>query len=105
MPVVMNPLETYRDDFTFRNSPAAIARTARIGTGWLAGIQPPESVAPVVQAIRKASNEQGRPVPEDHYGATFAYRFGRDDDPIVSSFGPTTARLPGLSRRPTISPT
>lgn len=26
MPVVMNPLETYRDDFTFRNSPAAIAR-------------------------------------------------------------------------------
>ena len=66
------------------SSPAAIARTARIGTGWLAGIQPPESVKPVVEAIRKASAEQGRPVPEGHYGATFAYRFGQDDDPIVA---------------------
>lgn len=26
MPVVMKPVETYRDDFTFSNSPEAIAR-------------------------------------------------------------------------------
>ncbi len=26
MPIVMKPLETYRDDFTFSNSPEAIAR-------------------------------------------------------------------------------
>lgn len=26
MPVTLKPVETYRDDFTFRNSPEAIAR-------------------------------------------------------------------------------
>jgi probable F420-dependent oxidoreductase len=65
------------------SSEAAIRRTARFGTGWLAGIQTPAQVAPVIEAIRKASREAGRPIPEDHYGAGFPFRFGAPDDPLV----------------------
>lgn len=68
------------------SSRAAIRRTARLGTGWLAGIQTPEQVAPVIEAIRVASREAGRPVPEDHYGAGFPFRFGAPDDPLIERF-------------------
>jgi probable F420-dependent oxidoreductase len=69
------------------SSEAAIRRTARLGTGWLAGIQTPAQVGPVVAAIRAASREAGRPIPEDHYGAGFPFRFGSSDDSLVSRFG------------------
>jgi len=65
------------------SSAAAIRRTARLGTGWLAGIQTPSQVAPVVAAIREASRDASRPIPEDHYGAGFPFRFGKRDDPLV----------------------
>jgi len=65
------------------SSEAAIRRTARIGTGWLAGIQTPAQVAPVVEAIAAASSELGRPIDPDHYGAGFAFRFGAWDEPVV----------------------
>jgi probable F420-dependent oxidoreductase len=71
------------------SSPAAIRRTARLGTGWLAGIQTPDQVAPVIQAIRKASRDAGRPIPEDHYGAGFPFRFGNPDDPLIRRFAMT----------------
>jgi probable F420-dependent oxidoreductase len=65
------------------SSPAAIRRTARLGTGWIAGIQTPEQVAPVVAAIRQASREAGRPIDDDHYGAGFSFRFGSWDEDSV----------------------
>ena len=65
------------------SSKAAIRRTAEIGTGWLAGLQTPQQVAPVVSAIQAQSTAAGRPLDPDHYGAGFAYRFGSWDDPIV----------------------
>ena len=68
------------------SSRAAIRRTARFGTGWLAGIQTPAQVAPVVEAIRIESRDAGRPVPEDHYGAGFPFRFGAPNDPLVARF-------------------
>ena len=68
------------------SSNAAIRRTARLGTGWLSGIQTPAQVAPVIEAIREASREAGRPVPEDHYGAGFPFRFGSKDDPLIERF-------------------
>lgn len=71
------------------SSKAAIRRTARLGTGWLAGIQTPAQVAPVIEAIREASREAGRPVPEDHYGASFPFRFGAPEDPLVGRFALT----------------
>ena len=78
---------------------AAIRRTARIGTGWLAGVQAPEQVAHTVRAIKAAAAEAGREIPEDHYGAGFAYRFGNWDDPSVER---TAA---GLARRgPEVDP-
>ena len=74
------------------SSPAAIRRTARIGTGWLAGIQTPAQVAPVVEAIAKQAEAAGRRIDADHYGAGFGFRFGSWDEPIVE-------RSAGLFRR------
>lgn len=65
------------------SSAAAIRRTARLGTGWLAGIQTPEQVRPVVAAIQGESARAGRPIDPDHYGAGFSYRFGSAEEPIV----------------------
>ena len=75
------------------SSPASIRRTARLGTGWLGGIQSPEQVGPVVAAIRAESAAAGRPIDADHYGASFAFRFGAWDEPIVQSAGRLLARL------------
>ncbi|HET8995897.1 MAG TPA: LLM class flavin-dependent oxidoreductase [Acetobacteraceae bacterium] len=63
------------------SSDAAVRRTARYGTGWQAGSEPPEEVGRTIAAIRAAVAECGRSIDEDHYGAAFAYRFGRWDDP------------------------
>jgi len=58
------------------SSPAAVRRTARFGSGWLAPLQTPEEAGVTVEAIRQESQRIGRPIPEDHYGATILFRFG-----------------------------
>jgi probable F420-dependent oxidoreductase len=75
------------------SSPAAIRRTARLGTGWLGGVQSPEQVAPVIAAIRDASAAAGRPIDPDHFGATVAFRFGSRDEPLVQATASRLARL------------
>jgi probable F420-dependent oxidoreductase len=65
------------------SSPAAIQRTARFGTGWQAGSEGPEEVARVVAAVRAAAAAEGRAIDDDHYGASFPFRFGRADDPGI----------------------
>lgn len=75
------------------SSEAAIRRTARLGTGWLAGVQTPAQVAPVVSAIRRASAEAGRPLDPDHYGAGFSFRFGSWDEPIVERSAAAFSRI------------
>jgi probable F420-dependent oxidoreductase len=67
------------------SSEAAIRRTARLATGWLAGIQTPEQVAPVVARIREESRRIARPIDPDHFGAGFSFRFGGFDDPVVQA--------------------
>jgi probable F420-dependent oxidoreductase len=62
---------------------AAIRRTARIGTGWQAGGDPPAEAGRVVTAIKIAANEAGRSIDDDHYGAGFAFHFGSRDAPAV----------------------
>ena len=62
---------------------AAIRRTARIGTGWQAGGDPPAEAGRVVAAIKAAAREAGRSIDEDHYGAGFAFHFGSRDTPGV----------------------
>jgi probable F420-dependent oxidoreductase len=66
------------------HSPAAVRRTARFGTGWLAGIAPPERVAPTVRAIHEAAREEGRSLDPEHFGATLLFRFGSRDDPELA---------------------
>jgi probable F420-dependent oxidoreductase len=75
------------------SSPAAVRRTARLGTGWLGGVQSPEQVGPVIAAIREASAAAGRPIDPDHYGATIAFRFGSRDEPLVQATATRLARL------------
>jgi probable F420-dependent oxidoreductase len=65
-------------------SPAAVRRTAQLGTGWLGGIQTPELAGRVVAEVREASRDAGRPIPEDHYGIGFPFRFGGWDDPLAA---------------------
>jgi alkanesulfonate monooxygenase SsuD/methylene tetrahydromethanopterin reductase-like flavin-dependent oxidoreductase (luciferase family) len=62
------------------SSKVAIRRTARIGTGWQAGSELPEEVAPVVAAIREEAAARGRRIDDDHYGTGFHFRFGGWDD-------------------------
>ena len=50
---------------------AAIRRTARIGTGWQSGGDPPAEAGRVVAAIKVAASEAGRSIDDDHYGAGF----------------------------------
>jgi probable F420-dependent oxidoreductase len=63
---------------------AAIRRTARIGTGWQSGGDPPAEAGRVVAAIKLAATEAGRSIDDDHYGAGFAFHFGSRDAPVVS---------------------
>ncbi|QFG03923.1 LLM class flavin-dependent oxidoreductase [Tepidiforma bonchosmolovskayae] len=79
------------------SSEAAIRRTARVGTGWLAGLQTPAQVAPIVRAIREKAAEYGRAIDDDHYGAGFSYRFGSAEDPAVQRQLAALARLPGVA--------
>ena len=66
------------------SSDAAIDRTARYGSGWLAGSgQSPAQIGRVVQAIRERCAELGRSIDDDHYGCGFSYRFGTWDEPVV----------------------
>ncbi len=77
------------------SSKAAIRHTARLGTGWLAGIQSPAQVKPVIAAIKHAANEEGRKIDADHYGAGVPFFFGSWDDPEVEQIGRARGRLPG----------
>ena len=82
------------------SSPAAIRRTVRLGTGWLAGIQTPAQVKPIVAAIQLHGAEMGRPIPEDHFGASFVYRLGPKDDALISRAFAARARAGGAGFDP-----
>ncbi|HAK63256.1 MAG: LLM class flavin-dependent oxidoreductase [Pseudomonadota bacterium] len=71
----------------------AIRRTALYGTGWQAGIETPAQIAPVIEGVKQALLESGRTIDADHYGAGFAFRFGRWDD------APVARNLEALSKR------
>ncbi len=76
----------------------AVERTARWGTGWQAGIETPEQVAPVIAAIKTRTAELGREIDEDHFGAGFGFRFGTPDEPIVERYQSLLAKR--LGREP-----
>ncbi len=75
------------------SSLAAIRRTARLGTGWLGGLAPPEEVGRVVAAIRAELERTGRSIDPDHYGATIPCRIGSADDALARRFARAGAQL------------
>jgi probable F420-dependent oxidoreductase len=81
------------------SSEAAIRRTARLGTGWIAGIQTPAQVAPVVARIRTEAAACGRSIDPEHYGAGFSFRFGRWEEPAVEATARGIARFSELDPR------
>lgn len=78
------------------SSDAAVRRTAKYGTGWQAGSETPQSAGRVVAAIKAEAAKLGRCIPDDHYGASFVYRFGSRDDSgakqIIERFEARTGR-------------
>ena len=82
------------------SSPAAIKRTVRLGTGWLGGVQTPAQVGPVVAAIKELGAATGRPIPEDHFGASFAFRLGPFEESLVSRAFAARARGAGVDFDP-----
>jgi alkanesulfonate monooxygenase SsuD/methylene tetrahydromethanopterin reductase-like flavin-dependent oxidoreductase (luciferase family) len=77
------------------SSAGAIRRTVRFGHGWLAPLQSPEEAGATVAAIRAESARVGRPIPDDHYGATILFRIGPGAERFESPF----ARLPDPEMR------
>ena len=65
------------------SSKPAIRRTARLGTGWLAGLETPAQVAPAIAGIKEALTGTGRRIDADHYGASFDFRFGSWEEPLM----------------------
>lgn len=64
----------------------AIERTARWGTGWQAGIESADQVEPVITAIKAKTDEFGRSIDFDHFGAGFGFRFGSPEEPIIQRY-------------------
>ncbi len=78
------------------SSEAAIRRTARAGTGWIAGAEPAAEAGRVAAAIRTAAAEAGRSIEPDHYGAGFPFHFGQADEiaPAMEAYRARTKRDP-----------
>ena len=57
-----------------------------------------DEIGAVIAAIREAAIAEGRPIDDDHYGAGFAFRFGRPDDPglerLLEAYRARTGRDP-----------
>jgi probable F420-dependent oxidoreductase len=75
------------------SSPAAIRRTARLGTGWLGGLAAPAEVARVVGAIRAELARSGRTIDPDHYGATLPCRVGDAAGELAGRFARAGAEV------------
>jgi probable F420-dependent oxidoreductase len=52
------------------NAPKALARTGRLGDGWIGSFLAPQEFAAMTDLIRGAAREAGRSIDEDHYGTT-----------------------------------
>ena len=82
------------------SSQMAVKRTARIGTGWLGGIDSPETAGAVVSGVKEALKNAEREIDDDHYGATLLFRFGNQEDrSVLSTTKGITARMGKNARR------
>ena len=82
------------------SSQVAVKRTARIGTGWLGGIDSPETAGAVVSGVKEALKNTEREIDDDHYGATLLFRFGNHEDrSVLSTTKGITARMGKNAKR------
>ena len=82
------------------SSQIAVKRTARVGTGWLGGIDSPETAGAVVSGVKEALKNTEREIDDDHYGATLLFRFGNQEDgSVLSTTKGITARMGKNARR------
>lgn len=65
------------------SSEIAMQRTARLGTGWIGGLDSPEQAGVMVRGIKEALKHTGRTIDDDHYGASFSFRLGSAQDPAA----------------------
>jgi alkanesulfonate monooxygenase SsuD/methylene tetrahydromethanopterin reductase-like flavin-dependent oxidoreductase (luciferase family) len=82
------------------HGPAAVRRTARVGSGWLAGLAGPAQVGAIVSAIRRELEREGHWIDPDHYGATLPFRFGSFDEPVVQRMAAARGAQPGAAPPP-----
>lgn len=82
--VLPRPVQSELPMWIGGSSPAAVRRTARIGSGWLGGAEPPDRVAEVVRAIHAALDDAGRQIEHDHYGIGIPVYFGRADANVLA---------------------
>ena len=54
-------------------SPAALRRVARLGDGWLVSQTPPQEVRSGIARINGWTEEYGREIDQDHFGALFSF--------------------------------
>lgn len=77
------------------HGPAAVRRTARVGSGWLGGLAAPDEVRAILAAIRRELAAAGRRIDPSHYGATLPVRFGSLDEPLVQRMAAARGASPG----------
>ncbi|MBQ0720295.1 MAG: LLM class flavin-dependent oxidoreductase [Gammaproteobacteria bacterium] len=82
---VISPLPTQRELplWIGGSSEAAIKRTARIGTGWQAGLESPQQAGLAKKSIVEALKVSGRHIDDDHYGTGFFFYFGKASNDIA----------------------
>ena len=72
------------------SSKAAVRRTARYGSGWLAPLQSPAEAGVTVAEIKAEAARIGRPIPDDHYGATILFKIGKPSKDQRTKASPDT---------------
>ncbi len=96
--ILPKPVQKHLPMWIGGSSEAAIRRTARYGTGWIAGSEPPAEAGRIARAIAAAAIAAGRPIDADHYGAGFPFHFGDPTDaalkPAQDAFRKRTGRDP-----------
>lgn len=103
---VISPLPTQRELplWIGGSSAAAIQRTARIGTGWQAGLESPQQAGLAKKAIVEALKVSGRHIDDDHYGTGFFFYFGKASDDIAQRELSRFSKLaPGKDLRHTVA--
>jgi probable F420-dependent oxidoreductase len=80
-------------------SKAAFKRAGRLADGWLASSVTPAEVAAGIEAIRAHAHENGRDIPDDHYGVLVPYCFAPTAEEAEKMAGPSIRRRQELAAR------